>query len=1096
MPFGLTNAPAAFIDLMNRVCRPMLDRSVIVFIDDILIYSRSKEEHVEHLREVLEVLRKEKLYAKFSKCDFWLQEVQFLGHLVNREGVKVDPAKVEAVMKWETPKTPTEIRSFLGLAGYYRRFIQDFSKIAVPMTKLTRKNERFVWGNEQEAAFDTLRRKLCEAPVLTLPEGVEDLTVYCDASYYGLRLMKRGKVIAYASRQLKTHEASYPTHDLELAAVVFALKLWRHYLYGVRCTIYTDHKSLHYFMDQRNFKMRQRRWLEVIKDYDCEILYHPGKTNVVADALSRKISEAEFVSLAPRGTCSRREGRARAAKVDFSRSEASRKLGFDRARFALRRCRFANAKRALTGSFKYSLWVRCWEPLRVSNPRSRRLDVTTTEEIRGNAATNRPMNDLLNVVFDSDLIQMDPRLKDALRKIDERLGTYDQLPWEEKICRMTRDLEQVAQFNRQLKASQSKMEVEDMWFGDDVELSLQEDARPNDEQRIEELPTIMINSMDQTVIEKPWPQIEDSWIQHEVLPPWSDSDDSDEEFSWQVNETEEYFDDDCLDGLEVLMQDDPSEESSPDRSVPQQKDETMGEQSDGKDFEQEGYEEQTAKENLSPIQPKVNRYEDPFWEASCQKQLVNLVPKIPNPYTHSTKKQNTNRSDRWCATLPGGSHKGKSVSRSQRESTKSIFEQKVFELWTETASLSRNFKFRAARIVQGPKLKILKQASRRERELRAASLDFPVPCPFFIPRAAGRSKFLQFHGPKGNFLLLHLQFRFLKRTRSLRTTSGEHEFLRFKPQPQYDEDERKKLIRDLEAIKGRHVEIGRTLDWDFLHSIQAAGHILRYFERGPSVPDSELSSMAWKAALDLHEPIYRELTLEFIATYSFDEDRGRESVRQSCITYRLGGRWFSQSLAQFAISLRLYTAGMVGTDYFEYYIGQCAIALPEDLDYSVLWSQLGHGPYRRSNTKSGNLVDPEHRVLHRMIAYTLNQRKSSQDKIGDFELWLLHQLVSRDRHTHLAFIIADFLTGARGFRTSSGLLGGYYITRLASSHGILTPEVIASLTCLGELGRIDQNQLKGMRVIERGVGSSWVWIGVRVELEDQEMQEPQQPQHH
>ncbi|KAJ9537877.1 hypothetical protein OSB04_030610 [Centaurea solstitialis] len=239
MPFGLTNAPAAFMDLMNRVCRPLLDRSVIVFIDDILIYSKTKEDHVEHLREVLEILRKEQLYAKFSKCDFWLQEVQFLGHLVNREGIKVDPAKVEAVMKWETPKSPTEIRSFLGLAGYYRRFIQDFSKVAVPLTKLTRKNVSFVWGEEQQSAFETLRQKLCEAPVLTLPEGVEDMTVYCDASYHGLGcvLMQRGKVISYASRQLKTHE---------------------------------------------------RRWLDVVKDYDCEILYHPGKANVVADALSRK----------------------------------------------------------------------------------------------------------------------------------------------------------------------------------------------------------------------------------------------------------------------------------------------------------------------------------------------------------------------------------------------------------------------------------------------------------------------------------------------------------------------------------------------------------------------------------------------------------------------------------------------------------------------------------------------------------------------------------------------------------------------------------------------------------------------------------------
>ncbi|KAJ9544424.1 hypothetical protein OSB04_024131 [Centaurea solstitialis] len=290
MPFGLTNAPAVFMDLMNRVCRPLLDRLVIVFIDDILIYSKTKEDHVKNLREVLEILRREQLYAKFSKCDFWLQEVRFLGHLVNREGIKVDPAKVEAVMKWESPKLTTEIRIFLGLAGYYRRFIQDFSKVAVPLTKLTRKNVSFVRGEEQQSAFETLRQKLCEAPVLMVPEGVEDMTVYCDASYHGLRcvLMQHGKVISYASRQLKTHEVNYLTHDLELAAVVFALKLWRHYLYGVKCTIYTDHKSLRYFLNQPNLNMRQQRWMDVVKDYDCEILYHPGKANVVADALSIK----------------------------------------------------------------------------------------------------------------------------------------------------------------------------------------------------------------------------------------------------------------------------------------------------------------------------------------------------------------------------------------------------------------------------------------------------------------------------------------------------------------------------------------------------------------------------------------------------------------------------------------------------------------------------------------------------------------------------------------------------------------------------------------------------------------------------------------
>ena len=290
MPFGLTNAPAAFMDLMNRVCSPMLDRSVIVFIDDILVYSKTKEEHEGHLRELLETLRREHLYAKFSKCEFWLEEVQFLGHVVNKDGIKVDPAKIKAVEQWEAPKSPSEIRSFLGLAGYYRRFIENFSKIALPLTQLTKKTEKFVWGPEQQSAFDDLRTRLCNAPILTLPEGVEDLVVYCDASLqgFGAVLMQRGKVIAYASRQLKPHEKNYPTHDLELGAVVFALKIWRHYLYGVKCIIYTDHKSLKYLFDQRDLNMRQIRWLDVVKDYDCEIHYHPGKANVVADALSRK----------------------------------------------------------------------------------------------------------------------------------------------------------------------------------------------------------------------------------------------------------------------------------------------------------------------------------------------------------------------------------------------------------------------------------------------------------------------------------------------------------------------------------------------------------------------------------------------------------------------------------------------------------------------------------------------------------------------------------------------------------------------------------------------------------------------------------------
>nr|GFA29136.1 putative reverse transcriptase domain-containing protein [Tanacetum cinerariifolium] len=293
MPFGLTNAPTVFMDLMNRVSKPYLDKFVIVFIDDILIYSKDEKEHEEHLKAILELLKKEELYAKFSKCEFWIPKVQFLGYVIDSHGIHVDPAKIESVKDWASPNSSTENRQFLGLAGYYRRFIEGFLKIAKPMTKLTQQKVKFEWGDKQDAAFQLLKQKLGSAPILALPEGSEDFIVYCDASDKGLGtvLMQREKVISYASRQLKIHEKNYTTHDLELRAVVFALKIWRHYLYGTKCTVFTDHKSLQHILDQKELNMRQHRWLKLLSDYDCEIHYHPGKANVVGDALSRKERE-------------------------------------------------------------------------------------------------------------------------------------------------------------------------------------------------------------------------------------------------------------------------------------------------------------------------------------------------------------------------------------------------------------------------------------------------------------------------------------------------------------------------------------------------------------------------------------------------------------------------------------------------------------------------------------------------------------------------------------------------------------------------------------------------------------------------------------
>eukprot|EP00268_Persea_americana_P054813 TRINITY_DN6322_c0_g1_i1.p1 TRINITY_DN6322_c0_g1~~TRINITY_DN6322_c0_g1_i1.p1 ORF type:complete len:1140 (-),score=111.45 TRINITY_DN6322_c0_g1_i1:645-4064(-) len=293
MPFGLTNAPTAFVALLNQVFQPYLDKFVVVFIDDILIYSKERRENGEHLCTSLQLLRANQLYAKLSKCDFLLEQVTFLGHIILGEGLSVDPTKIEAVTNWKRPANVSKVRSFLGLAGYYRRFVQGFSTIDGPLTRLTRKDVPFTWDEKCEDSFRTLKGKLTLAPILTLPPPGVEICYLLQCVVAGVRVCSYAtwKSDCLRSRQLKVYEQNYAMHDLELAAVVFALKIWRHYLYSEEFKVYTDHKSLKYVFSQKELNLRQRRWMEFLKDYDFSIFYHPGKANVVADALSRKSAQ-------------------------------------------------------------------------------------------------------------------------------------------------------------------------------------------------------------------------------------------------------------------------------------------------------------------------------------------------------------------------------------------------------------------------------------------------------------------------------------------------------------------------------------------------------------------------------------------------------------------------------------------------------------------------------------------------------------------------------------------------------------------------------------------------------------------------------------
>ncbi|GJP56271.1 hypothetical protein CLOM_g15346, partial [Closterium sp. NIES-68] len=293
MPFGLTNAPATFQAEMNHILRPLLDECVVVYLDDILIYSRDMKQHVEHLRRVFEILRRERFYVKLSKSEFALEKVQFLGHMVSAQGVHVDPKKVEAVRTWKTPENVKELQQFLGFANYYNRFVPQYAKLAAPLTNLLKKNTPYKWETKHQEAVEQLKQAVTSAPVLILPDPERDYVIEADASdqAVGAVLMQdQGnglQPIAYLSKKLHGAELNYPIHDKEALAIIIAFKAWRCYLEGRRTTVYTDHCSLKYLKTQPNLSRRQVRWIDFLEThFHYDIVYKPGHKNK-ADALSR-----------------------------------------------------------------------------------------------------------------------------------------------------------------------------------------------------------------------------------------------------------------------------------------------------------------------------------------------------------------------------------------------------------------------------------------------------------------------------------------------------------------------------------------------------------------------------------------------------------------------------------------------------------------------------------------------------------------------------------------------------------------------------------------------------------------------------------------
>ncbi|KAK1609365.1 hypothetical protein QYE76_033038 [Lolium multiflorum] len=290
MPFGLTNAPSTFMRLMNHVLRDFIGKFVVVYFDDILIYSRNESYHIIHIRHVLQVLRASKLYGNLEKCTFCKDKVIFLGYVVSKHGVEVDVSKIEAIQNWPTPMNVSQVRSFHGLAGFYRRFVPNFSTIAAPLNELTKKGVAFEWGVAQDHAFDELKRLLTSAPLLALPDFNKQFEIECDASGIGIGgvLMQEGRPIAYFSEKLSGAKLNDPIYDNELYALIRVLEVWQHYLWPKEFIIHSDHEALKYLKAQSTLHRHLANWVEFFESFPYIIKHKKGKDNIVADALSRK----------------------------------------------------------------------------------------------------------------------------------------------------------------------------------------------------------------------------------------------------------------------------------------------------------------------------------------------------------------------------------------------------------------------------------------------------------------------------------------------------------------------------------------------------------------------------------------------------------------------------------------------------------------------------------------------------------------------------------------------------------------------------------------------------------------------------------------
>ncbi|KAJ9542541.1 hypothetical protein OSB04_029047 [Centaurea solstitialis] len=1118
MPFGLCNAPATFQRCMTAIFQDMIENCMEVFMDDFSVFGNSFDECLNSLDRVLARCEESHLVLNWEKCHFMVREGIVLGHKISKDGLEVDRAKIDTISKLPPPTNIKGVRSFLGHAGFYRRFIKDFSKITRPLNKLLEKDAPFIFDENCTHAFETLKYHLTNAPIMVPPDWNQPFEIMCDASDYavgavlGQRINNHFQPICYASRTLNDAQENYTTTEKELLAVVFAVEKFRSYLVLSKIIVYTDHSALRYLFAKPDAKPRLIRWILLLQEFDIEVRDKRGAENLAADHLSR-LENPNMDS-----------GGVEVIRDKFPDEDLNviRTIGKDTTPWYADFANYLAAGILVKGmthqqkgkffsDLKHYFW---FEPylFRIGPDRMPRRCISghAAWDILGNCH-NGPTGGH----FGANL---------TARKVLES-GFYWPTIFKDahtlvRSCDACQRAGNITKKDEMPQQSINVSEIFDVWGIDFM--------GPFPDSKGNKYILVAVDYVSKWAEAKASPTNDAKVVVNFVKSlvcrygcPKAIISDRGTHFANHL--------------LEKTLQRYGVHHRFSTAYHPQ-----ANGQAENTNRALKRILEKTVDNN-----PKVwsQKLEDALWAyrtayktpigSTPYRMLYGKACHLPFEFEHkalwalkkvhlddieSGKERLVSLNE--LEELRALAYENSRIYKEQRKKWHDarLKEIKVFKEGDKVLMYQTRFKFSPGKLKSrwiGP-FTVLKAYPSGYVDLRTERGQFKV----------NGHRLKLYHEDdsvrNGEQLRSTRQGRFTARTRigiletetfrdrqicnlatrkrhssdsmaSKRTPSfrnvQNHPCLNFES-GNILRSEKMALVIALGRLKQLDIEIGSTVDLKFIDEIGFGARLSNLLRREFRDQSGAVRFVSndWEKALTTREPIYYELVLEFLISFEFDlEFFNEDKLDNECVKFRLLGEWYDVTLPRFGVLLGLFTAAQSRSGYFNHYFlsGECEAST--DFSGTEFWSSIGLGSYLQSNTKESSIVSPEHRLLHRMLVHSIAFRKAIKEKVPEGDLWLLSRVIDRDANTNLSFVMAKMFQNTTTVhdRAGTGLCGGHFVTVIAEKLGILSPEVRATLTELSPLGVLDKILFRSMKLLAPGPRKgSFVWIENAATQED------------